>query len=84
MSKTAEEVGLTLAAIHAALPVAVDPVRVKCSVPQAERGTLRVLLDGQLIGEWGYGVAGWMQFESAAWLGTEGQKVYRACKRVLK
>lgn len=82
--KTPEQLGQTLAAVHCALPRAIDPVRVKSSVERATRGMLRVTLDGNLVGEWGYGVCGWMQCESSAWLGYEGQKVYSAIVRTLR
>jgi hypothetical protein len=84
MAKTVEEIQNTAATIRLALPAAISEGRVTYSRQSAERGMLRLCLDGQLIGEWGHGVCGWVQTESAAWLGTEGRKVYSAAKRVLK
>jgi len=82
--KSQHEIVETLEAIRFELPAAVDPARVTVHLERAARGMLRVLLDGNLVGEWGHGVCGWMQCESAQWLGTEGQKVYRAVKRVTR
>jgi hypothetical protein len=84
MAKTAVEIAETVARIRLELPAAIREGRVAHDAAKAERGTLRITFDGQLIGEWGHGVLGWMQFESAAYMTSDAARAYRAAKRVLK
>jgi hypothetical protein len=88
--KTEAQILETLAAIRAALPkVGPAPERVDVGPLSAKRGMLRVTLTNarggyELIGEWGHGVAGWMQFEHSAYFTPEARRVYRAVQKALK
>jgi hypothetical protein len=88
--KTEAQILETLAAIRAALPkVGPAPERVEVGELSAKRGMLRVTLTNarggyDLIGEWGHGVAGWLQFEHSAYSCAEARRVYRAVQKALK
>lgn len=88
--KTEAQIHETLTAIRAALPKAGPaPERVEVGELSAKRGMLRVTLTNErggydLIGEWGHGVAGWMQFEHSAYFTPDGRRVYRAVQKALK
>jgi hypothetical protein len=88
--KTEAQILETLAAIRAALPkVGPAPERVDVGPLSAKRGMLRVTLTNarggyELIGEWGHGVAGWLQFEHSASFSAEARWVYRAVQKALK
>ena len=80
--KTTTEILATVDAARAALPKSFKAPELVQAQPKG--GMLRVTYAGHLVGEWGHGVFGWLQVESAASLGREGQQVYRAVKKVLK
>lgn len=79
----ADAAAALLNSIRSACPARIRIVahRVTLCARAAERGSLRVLLDGSLVGEWA--LSG-MRWETAAYLGPDGRAVERAVKRVLK
>lgn len=83
-----ERVTVMLNSVRAALPARLRVVahRVTACPVAAERGSLRVLLDGQLVSEWGYSQAlrKWTRWESAAYMSADAKSVERAIARVCK
>lgn len=88
--KTKTQILETLEAVRVELPKSGPaPELVHVGLASAAAGRLRVVLvrgsdQYVLIGEWCHGVCGWLQLESAAYLGVDGRRVLRAVQRALR
>ena len=67
--------------IRSHLPKRIDPSRVTLGPSTT---SLRVLLDGQLNNDYGYGVFGWISIELSPFGGRDASSVFRAIRRAVK